>query len=92
MNLWTHFSFQWKVLQWEQLIVRKKIWKEQYMIFMRFNEWIIFIKKSRDWYINKYYWIDNCLIDNYDIDENVVVEIISFLWYLQCLLLYNIIN
>ena len=36
---------------------------------MRFNKWVIFIKKSRNWYANKYQSIDYCLIKKYN-DNN----------------------
>ena len=49
---------------------------------MEFNEWVIFIKESRDWYINKWYYVDNCLIKNHDVDEDVVTAIINLLRYL----------
>ena len=40
------------------------------MIFIEFNEWIIFIKELRDWYINKYRLISCCLIERYDDDND----------------------
>ena len=49
---------------------------------MRFNEWVIFIKESRDWHMNKYYSIDNHLIRNHDIDKDMIIVIINLLWCL----------
>ena len=37
---------------------------------MKLNEWVIFIKESRDWHASKWYWVDNNLIKRYDDDEN----------------------
>ena len=54
------------------------------MIFMRFNEWITFIKESRDWHTNKCYSISCCLIEKCDNDNDEVIDIITMnlLWYL----------
>ena len=56
------------------------------MIFMKFNEWVIFIKESRNWHASKYYWINNYLIEKYnnDDDNNLInkVKVMNFLWYL----------
>ena len=40
------------------------------MIFMRFNEWVIFIKESRNWYASKYWSIDYYLIEKYDDNDD----------------------
>ena len=53
---------------------------------MEFNEWIIFIKESRNWYANKYQSTDYCLIKRYDNDndDDIVIDIVvmSVLWCL----------
>ena len=40
------------------------------MTFMKLNEWVIFIKESRNWYINKYQLIDYYLIKKYNDNNN----------------------
>ena len=40
------------------------------MIFMKLNEWITFIKESRDWHASKCWSIDYCLIKKYNNDDN----------------------
>ena len=57
--------------------------RERYAIFIRLNEWVIFIKESRNWHASKYHWINNYLIDNHDTDEDVVVAIINLLRHLS---------
>ena len=50
---------------------------------MRFNEWTIFIKESRDWCVSKWCSKDNCLIKNHDDKRDVVIIIIDILRYLS---------
>ena len=59
------------------------------MTFMKLKKWVIFIKKSRNWYTNKCWLIDYHLIEKYDDDndddnDNKVIDIITldFLRYL----------
>ena len=60
------------------------------MIFIRLNEWVIFIKELRDWYINKYQSIDYYLIKKYNNNnndnnnDNLInkVKVINFFRYL----------
>ena len=37
---------------------------------MKFNEWAICIKESRDWYVSKYWSIDYYLIKRYDDNDD----------------------
>ena len=72
MNFWVHSSFQWRALQWEQLIVRKEIRKELYTMFMKLNEWAIFIKESRDWRASKCRSVGCRLIGRHDDDDEAI--------------------
>ena len=44
------------------------------MIFMKFNEWIIFIKESRDWCASKYRSTNYHLIERYDDDDDDLAD------------------
>ena len=61
------------------------------MIFMRFNEWVIFIKESRNWCASKCWSINYCLIekcdnddDDNDNDDSVnKTKIMNLLWHIN---------
>ena len=57
------------------------------MKFIKLNKWVIFIKKSRNWYINKYWLINYYLIKKYDNDNDNSINKIKAINLLQCL--YN---
>ena len=79
VNSWMFFSFQWRVLQWGQLTVRKETWKESYTIFMGPKEWAIFIKGSRGWHASKCLWAGNRLIGSRGAAEGAATAIIGLL-------------
>ena len=64
---------------------------------MRFNEWVILIKRLRDWCINKCQLIDYYLIEKYDDDDddndddNSInkARAINLLWYINKCWLIN---
>ena len=59
------------------------------MIFMRFNEWVIFIKESRNWCASKYWSIDYYLIEKYDDndddDNDDLINKVRVINFLRCL-------
>ena len=52
---------------------------------MEFNEWVIFIKESRDWHASKCQSIGCCLIERCDDDDNDSVNKAKAINFLRCL-------